>query len=260
MDRCNDERISNERGGTEWLGTALSKVVGRQHAVRVFDLQPAPDSGDDTGIAGSITDREAAAVAGQDAVIHAAVADWRPGMYEVGDPQPFDVNVWGTYNLLDAARQEGIKRIILIAAAETHVDHPPGAHIDHDKPYTGVPDIYDLTKRLQEEMARWFVESYGLDIVALRLGTIVDVKSGRKRHGGLEGWHRTMNNHSWIDRYDVGEACIRTLEKDHRGWNVFHLIGAPQAKQTFDIERTESCLGIQFTTEFDRRHDSERGG
>lgn len=250
-------------GGAGWLGSALSEVVGQHHSVRILDQQAMSTAREDlhiTSIVGSVTDREAvkAAVSGQDAVIHAAIADYRAGMYDVGDSHPFDVNVWGTYNVLDAARVEGIKRIILIAAAETHVDHPPGTYIDRNKPYTGVPNIYDLTKRLQEEMARWFVESYELDIIAFRLGSIVDVKLGRKRQGGAVGWNKSMKNHSWIDRYDIGAACVRALEKDHRGWDVFHLIGAPEAKQIFDIARTEICLGIQFTTEFDRRPDCER--
>ena len=188
------------------------------------------------------------------------MADWRLGAYEVGDPHPFDVNVWGTYNVLDAARREGIKRIILIAAAETHVEHPPGTYIDCNKRYAGVrDDIYDLTKRLQEEMARWFVEIYGLDILALRLGSVVDVKLGRNKHDE-SSWKNSMETNSWIDRYDVGEACLRALEMDHRGWDVFHLIGAPEAKRIFDVSRTEACPGVHFTTDFDRRPGSERDG
>ena len=254
-------------GGTGWLGRALSEVVGRRHAVRVFDLEPVSkrEVGVDAPAAplvGSVTDFEAvqAATSDQDAVIHAAVADTWPGLYEVGDPHPFDVNVWGTYNVLDAARREGIKRIILIAAAETHVDHPPGTFIDRNKRYAGTRNgIYDLTKRLQEEIARWFVEIYGLDILAIRLGSIVDVKLGRLKHGE-SAWKNSIETNSWIDRYDVGEACLRALEKDHRGWDVFHLIGAPEAKRIFDVSRTEACLGVQLTTDFDRRPGSERDG
>ncbi|WP_281354892.1 NAD-dependent epimerase/dehydratase family protein [Chelativorans xinjiangense] len=251
-------------GGAGWLGMALSEVVAQHHVVRAFDPQPFPDIRKDLhvkGIVGSITDRQAVAdaVSGQDAVIHAAVADWRAGMHEVGDPHPFDVNVWGTYNILDAARLAGIKRIILIAAAETHVDHSPGTLVDHKTPYRGVPKIYDLTKRLQEEIGSWFAAMYGLDVVAFRLGTIVDLKLGRKRHGGPEGWNKSMRKHSWIDRYDVGRACLRALEENPQGFQVFHLIGAPEAKQVFDVARTEKSLGIQFTTEFDRRPAEERG-
>ena len=251
-------------GALGWLGKALTETVGKHHVVRAFDLEtpsPGREAVDFDGevVTGDIADFASvrAAVEEQDAIIHAAVADTVPGPYQPGQPLPFQVNVQGTYNVLEAARQEGVGRIILIAAAETHVDHPPGTFVDRDTPYVGKGDIYDLTKRLQEEICRWFVESHGLNIVALRLGDIVDVNLGQAKRGE-EQWKTSIDTDSWIDRYDAGNACLRALELDHEGWDVYHLVGAPNARLLFDVARAEDALIKKFTTDFDRRHASQR--
>jgi hypothetical protein len=43
------------------------------------------------------------------------------------------------------------------------------------------------------------------------------------------------------------------------GYRRYHLVGAPAAREVFDVERTEADLGIQFTTEFDRDPAGKRG-
>ena len=117
--------------------------------------------------------------------------------------------------------------------------------------------IYDLTKRLQEEVCHWFAQLYGLDIIALRLGDILDVTRGTTKWSD-KLWKRSMATGSWVHRYDVGEACVHALEVDHKGFDVYHLVGAPSAKKRFDVARAEGVLGIRFTTESDRRPASER--
>lgn len=252
-------------GGLGWLGKALTESVSREHTVQVFDLESVEVSREVVDFSGeimfgSITDFEAVrtAVAGQDAIIHAAVASTVVrGLYEPGDAVPFDVNLRGTYNVLEAARLEEVRRFILIAAAETHVAHPPGTFVDGNTPYAGTGSIYDLTKRLQEEICHWFAQLYGLDIITLRLGDIMDVRLGHAKHSE-ESWKESMATDSWVDRYDIGEACLQALDIEHSGFDVFHLVGARSAKKRFDVARAEDVLGVRFTTAFDRKPASER--
>jgi hypothetical protein len=181
------------------------------------------------------------------------------GHYRVGEAEPFDVNVRGTFNVFEAAREAGIRRVIFIASAETHVPHPSGELVTGDTPYRGQhDDIYDLTKHLQEEVGAWFAGVYGMDVIGLRLGDIVDVKLGRSKWGD-DDWERSMKEDAWIDRYDVGRACLGALNLHMSGYRRYHLVGAPGAREVFDVERTEADLGIQFTTEFDRNPAGKRG-
>lgn len=71
-------------------------------------------------------------------------------------------------------------------------------------------------------------------------------------------WRQSMETGSWVDRYDVARACLHALEIDHRGFDAFHLIGSPQAREKFDVARTEATLGVELTRDFDTRPTRER--
>ena len=240
-------------GALGWLGRSLTEVVSREHAVCAFDIERPEGlrekfTFDGETVFGDVTDFEQlrSVVSGREAVIHAAIADTViRNRYQAGDSTPFEVNVRGTFNVLEAGRLEGVRRFVLIAAAETHVGISDGTFVDRNYPYTG-DSIYDLTKRLQESVAEWFVQLYGLEIIVLRLGDVVDLDRARTKRDAAN-WKASMSRDGWIHRYDVGEACLRALTIEHQGYDVFHLVGAPAAKKKFDIARAEAVLGLEFT-------------
>ena len=92
-------------------------------------------------------------------------------------------------------------------------------------------------------------------MVGLRTCGLVSSKCGD------DDWARSMSEDAWIDRYDVGRACLGALppaaDSDAR-YRKYHLVGAPGARKVFDVERTEAELGVRFTTEFDRRPGGRR--
>lgn len=251
-------------GAFGWLGKALTETISKHHNVRAFGPKRQSSWGENVQfdgevVLGSVADFETVhtAVAGQDAVVHAAITRTRPPeMYTPGDPTPFETNVRGTYNVMDASKQAGVGRVILIGAAETHVEHPPGTFIDSTSMYRGRGSPYDLTKLLQEETCRWFCDLHGMDVISLRCGDILDLRTGLGKREGH--WDMSVRTGSWIDRRDIAEACLRCLEIEHTGYDVFHLVGAPSAKRWFDVARAEALLGMTFTTEFDRRPADER--
>ncbi len=276
-------------GGLGWLGKALTEALDSEHNVTAFDLEhpeaPREDLALDTADRGrfpsvqvrygDVTDYDSvsSAMAGQDAVVHAAIASTvARGLYKAHDPVPFDVNVRGAYNVFEAARQCGVPRIVLIASAETHVIHPQGTFVDHTKPYRGAGSIYDLTKSLQEEVARWFCDLYGMNITALRNGDILDMRAGMAKPVGYvksadggsweeradEMWQESIDTNSWIDRYDIGRACLMALERDGQGFEAFHLVAAPESRKTFDVDRSERALGFKLEQDFDLRPASQR--
>ena len=67
-----------------------------------------------------------------------------------------------------------------------------------------------------------------------------------------------MATDSWIDRYDVGKACLQLLEQSKTGVEIYHLVGAPSARERFDIDRTLAALQLSLTTEIDKRPASQR--
>src|ERR1039457_6829507 len=107
-------------GGAGFVGaTLVRRLAGSGHSVRVCDHSPSgsasPLAGADAERAeGDIRDAPAldAALTGMQAVIHLAAAG--SVVMSVEDPVTnFDVNVLGTFRVLDAARRAGVERIVL---------------------------------------------------------------------------------------------------------------------------------------------------
>jgi nucleoside-diphosphate-sugar epimerase len=107
------------------------------------------------------------ATPGHDAVVHLAAID-------VSVPAPperiFDVNVRGTWNVLHAARQAGVRRAIVcssVAVVGIEAARPPlYLPVDEAHPLRPTHD-YGLSKEAVESIARSFARR-GLEVVVLR--------------------------------------------------------------------------------------------
>ena len=105
-----------------------------------------------------------AALKGADGVFHFA-ALWLLQCHDF-PRSAFDVNVGGTFNVLDACTRTGVKRLVYSSSASVYGDavHDP---MDEDHPFLN-RNFYGATKIAGEAMARAFHHRYGLDYVGLR--------------------------------------------------------------------------------------------
>jgi uronate dehydrogenase len=186
-----------------------------------------------------------------DAIIHLAVAVGQ-GDYDTAD-RPFAVNVKGTYHIFEASRQHNISKIVMMSSAPIHIPHQSGEKIHAVHTYKSSPDgdhLYDLTKRLQEDIAKDFCATFDMNCVVLRAGHIVDGRAEVDPKGRpLSQVHYCRGG--WVCRYDLAAACLKALEIDRTGYNAFHVIGGRKAQTYFDIERTEHELGLTCKTHFE---------
>ena len=174
------------------------------------------------------------------AVIHLAVT---VGTYKSAE-MPFEVNVRGTYNVLEAARQAAVSRVVLLSSAPVHI---PEANANRWYSDAGGDHVYDLTKRLQEEIAKDFSSTFGLQVLVLRAGHIVDGKSHRDSRGRpLEEVEYCRGG--WLCRHDLAEACLRALESPATG--VLALIGSRSGRERFDSANAEKILGFGLEQDF----------
>lgn len=120
---------------------------------------------------GDIRDRDTLArlLEGTDYVFHeAAQAGVR---ISVDDPiKPHEVNATGTLNLLEAARDSGVKKIINASSSSVYgtVEYLP---FDEGHPRRPVSP-YGVSKLAAEEYCRVFSELYGLKTISLRYFTV----------------------------------------------------------------------------------------
>jgi UDP-glucose 4-epimerase len=110
------------------------------------------------------TDILDAALEGADGVFHLA-ALWLLQCHEF-PRSAFDVNVRGTFNVMDACVRKGVKRLVYSSSASVYGD-AVREPMDEDHPFNN-KNFYGATKIAGEAMLRAFHHRYGLDYVGLR--------------------------------------------------------------------------------------------
>ncbi len=160
-------------GGAGFIGTNIAKQLLKDgHQVSVFDNY---SSGEHKGrrqegaeyIKGDIRELTALqeAMKGIDGVFHTAAVPRMP--YSVEHPvETNEDNITGTLNVLVAARDAKVKRVVYSASSSAYGDQKVTPFVETMKPRPMSP--YGLQKFVGEEYARLFYELYGLKTVSLR--------------------------------------------------------------------------------------------
>lgn len=159
-------------GGAGFIGSHLSSALcERGHRVRVLDnlvtgLRTNLPSAVDF-IEGDLTDRTAvaAAVDGCDVVLHQAAVPSVPR--SISDPYPsHNSNIDGTFNLLMASRDAGVRRVVYAASSSAYGDSARLPKSEDMPPNPLSP--YALQKYVGEQYCRLFTRLYGLETVSIR--------------------------------------------------------------------------------------------
>lgn len=162
-------------GGAGFIGSHLVRaLLERGDEVRVLDNFSTGRPENLKGLRGSLQVIEAdlrdeaavrEAARGMDRVFHhAAFVSVPQSMQEPAEC--FAVNVQGTLNLLDAARQAGARRVVLASSAAVYGDSTDLPLQENAAPRPLSP--YALSKRLNEQMGQFYTAAYGLEVVSLR--------------------------------------------------------------------------------------------
>lgn len=77
-----------------------------------------------------------------------------------------EVNIRGTLNMMEAARQQGVKKFVYASSSSVYGDHPVLPKVEGQEGNLLSP--YALTKRVDEEYGKLYKKLYGLDTYGLR--------------------------------------------------------------------------------------------
>ncbi len=166
--------MGSELGAPLVLVTGAAGRIGRslcadlpEHGWRVrgFDRSPV-----DGGITGDIRDPAAldAALYGASAVVHLAgqptEAPW---------PVIRDANIEGTLQVFEAARRNGVRRIVFASSNHATGFTPVAPELPVDGPAR--PDtLYGVSKVFGEALGHYYADRYGLQVACVRIGTFAD--------------------------------------------------------------------------------------
>ncbi|WP_405538309.1 NAD(P)-dependent oxidoreductase [Streptomyces sp. NBC_00075] len=157
-------------GAAGGLGTLMRELLPSYgYELRLFDLLPI--EGEPDAITADLTDRAALreAVRGVDAIVHLAGISLESSFDKI-----LKANIEGTYNLYEAAREEGVGRIVFASSnhAVGFTPRPEGTDplIPVATPHR--PDtFYGLSKSFGEDLAQLYWDKHGLETVSVRIGS-----------------------------------------------------------------------------------------
>lgn len=238
----------------------VDDLLAHGHAVAGFDR--AAGEAAITWREGDVCDAEAVkkAVAGQDAIVHlAALAHIWAGSGE----QIMKVNTLGTWQVLNAAEEAGVKRVV-VCSTDSVVGFTvrqgmmiPPDYLPVDESHVSrATDPYALSKVLVEEIARSFVLRGKLEVIVMRpvfvLYPHMDVEVRKRAYdpenykapdrpgaagaGGGAVWHH-------VDPRDAARAFRLAVEKPGLKYDTFFLTANCTIAPEPTLERMKNFLG-----------------
>jgi uronate dehydrogenase len=156
-------------GAAGGLGRELrSRLRKRCTLLRVSDVAAMdPAQAGEEVVEAKLEDRAAVhkLLAGIDAVVH---------MGGISTEQPFDdivqANIVGVYNVYEAARKHGVKRIVFASSNHVTGYYRQDEVIDPSMPVR--PDgYYGISKAFGESLSRFYFDRYGIETVCVRIGS-----------------------------------------------------------------------------------------
>jgi uronate dehydrogenase len=168
--------ITGAAGG---IGRRLrADLAGAYPLLRLSDrVSPATAGAGEEVVVADLADLSAceALCAGIDGIVHlggqAIEADWATVL---------QANIVGCYNLFEAARRRGVRRVVFASTNHVIGFYPRATRIDHQVPPR--PDSrYGVSKAFGEALGRLYADKYGLGVMCIRIGNFGDRPLDRRR-------------------------------------------------------------------------------
>jgi len=253
-------------GGSGFIGShVVDKLVeagAREVVVLDKDIQhanlaAAETSGRVRAVEGDVTNvvELERFLAGVDGVFHLAVLPLGPCDE---DPRScLEVNVVGSFNVFDAARRAGVRKVVFSSASSVYGD--TNETMDESHPL-GARTMYGASKIAGEYFLRAFGELYGLDYVVLRYMNVYGPRQG----GGLvinvlkriqSGQAPTImgdggQSFDFVHVADVAAANVAAMASDVSG-TEFNVGGGNEVTVREIVERLIALTGSELEPEMD---------
>ncbi|MVO98781.1 NAD-dependent epimerase/dehydratase family protein [Paenibacillus lutrae] len=113
------------------------------------------------------------------------------------------VNVAGAYHVYEAARKNGVKRVIFASSNHATGYYKVGEDVEVTDPYR--PDsFYGLSKCYIELLGRLYADKHNISSINMRIGNFP----------GDDRPHSERSAHIWISSRDMVQLAVRCIEAD----------------------------------------------
>ena len=191
-------------GAAGGLGQALrQRLKANCEVLRLSDrVSPGEPAAFEEVVLADLADAAAVSemVRGVDAIVHMG------GMSVEGPFGPIlQANILGVYNLYEAARVHGVKRVVFASSNHVTGFYRQGETINASHPPR--PDgFYGLSKAFGEDLSRFYFDRYGIETACVRIGSSFPEPRDRRM---LATWL------SYDDLHRLITACLTTPVLSH---------------------------------------------
>jgi NAD+ dependent glucose-6-phosphate dehydrogenase len=218
-------------GAAGRIGSSLAEQLKDRYDLRLHYHHTIPEQPpvDDIVIADiSVYEQVELAMQGMDAVVHMAGDPSTRALWESVRAR----NVDGAYNVLEAARQAGVRKVVFAST-----NHVMGMY-DRDQQwpiYASQPvrpdSLYGVSKAFGEALGRHYYDQYGLSVICLRIGWFLP-----EPRDEISRW-------MWLSPRDCAQVTWRAIESS-LGFGIFYAISANVGRH-WDITDTIEKLGYR---------------
>ena len=228
------------------IGGAVLRRLGEKYAFRALNRRPVPGvpcHQADIADLGAIEP----AFAGVEAVVHLAA--------NASASAPFDetlrANVIGTYNVFEAARRAGVRRVVYASSGATvsghERDHPYAAlvagryaevaewpRLTHEAPPRPA-GLYGCSKLWGEALGRLYADTHGLSVLCVRIGAVTaEDRPTAPRHFAV-----------WCSQRDVAQMLERCIAAPpDRRFEILYAVSDNRWGYR-DLERARRVVGFE---------------
>jgi uronate dehydrogenase len=213
------------------VGRAICPLLAARYSLRLMYRAGEPALPDVAPpheiVAGELSDLASvrAAVRGSEVVLHLAASvsmhvPWQDAL---------EVNVKGTWHVLEAMRLEGVRRIVY--ASSNHATggwELEGVACDAGTALRG-DSHYGASKAMGEVLARLYVDQFGMSAICLRIGSFRPEPEDVRQLS------------TWLSPRDMAQLVSRSIDSPLR-WGVYYAISG-NTRRYWDIDAAVAQLG-----------------
>ena len=246
-------------GAAGGVARQIRPLLRAQYRLRLSDRWRVPDPAPDETVAtAELSDMAAlrSAIRGVDGILHL-------GGYSVEASWEVihDANIVGCHNLFEAARLEGVRRIVFASS-----NHAMGFYSRHETVGIDAPvrpdSRYGLSKAFGEALGALYAYKYGAEVLSIRIGNITPEPQDRRR---LAIWQSPRDFVQLVriglEHPDIRHEIVYGMSDNARGWwdntNAHRLGYRPEDRsEDYAAAILEADSGISG----DSRVDDNQGG
>lgn len=203
-------------GAAGQLGAFLREGLAGKYRLRLLDVAAIDDLGPgEESVTADITDLEsmAGAMEGVDAVVHLAAVSVEDAWEQI-----LPNNIVGCYNVFEAARRHGVKRIVFASSNHAIGFYRRGRRIDSSVPKRA-DSRYGLSKAFGEDLGSLYADKHGIGVMAIRIGSCLERPPNERM---LSTWisYRDMVQLTRVglETPDLHFAVVYGVSNNRRGW------------------------------------------